>query len=182
MWHLHPAGRCSFAGAWSLESILPTVWADRAAVWQMQQQGPCGDAVLVLWLAHRFGLQWDMQAPGHEQRWWGVSKDTLAAGETCLLVPDWKISQSVALLVPHWHFSGKDCCACCREGVGEPLLCPGLEVCCRPQRREVCSSSTAGKVLKFCVCPVWQTLAIPAGLPRNSLSVPKNPLVVWEGR
>lgn len=48
--------------------------------------------------------------------------------------------------------------------------------------REGCSSSTAGRVLRFCVCPLWQTLAIPAGLPRNSLSVPKNPLVVWEGR
>lgn len=173
MRHLHPAGRCSFAGAWSLECILPTVWADRAAVWQMQQQGPCENAVLVLRLAHRFGLRWDTQAPGHEQSEWGVSKDTLAAGETCLLVPDWKISQSVALLVPHWHFSGKDWCACCRDGVGEPLLRPGLEVCC---------SSTSGKVLKFCVCLVWQTLAISAGLPRNSLSVPKNPLVVWEGR
>lgn len=147
----------------------------------------------VQWLAHRFGLQWDMQTLGCEQSRRDVSEDTLAPGET---FPGPQIgkgfsNQPVCIcLVPHWHFSGNDLAVLAAEvvsGTGAPQLCTVRDACCRLQRRGGCSNPTARKVLRFmclsCMADFANPRNLPSGFPRNSPNpFCSNPLTIWEAR
>ena len=176
MQRLLPAGRCNFAGAWSPKCIclesLPAAGADGAAVWQRQQQRPCwGTVRVLLWvlrLARRFGLQQDVQAPGCEQRRCGVSKDTLAAGETFLGSQIGKgfsnqpVCISVGFLTGIFQGTIQLCSLqrWCR-GQEHPSYALYSVLAVDPTGEGAAAIPPLGKCRGLCVCPVWQTSLIP---------------------